>query len=201
MAMLFITFLCLLLEVATLDALPTRPPPNLDGAFAVPLNVSLYSYSSDQLIRGDPDGSVTANGHYRGITIAVLHDLCIIVISIQIYSLADLNARFALQVTHYQTYAEIAFRSIVDHTRFLVFTDQGIRLEAPSNGNHIFRADRSVTFPEERNNGRSFYQLNSDSRCFIAFRPDGTQPPAADLCTNPTEFERLFGIEYRLDIV
>ncbi len=115
--------------------------------------------------------------------------------------MTDINARFTLQVAHRQNlpYAEIAFRSVADHTRFLVLTSQGIRLEVPSDGNHVFRSSRWVTFPEELNHGRSFYQINSTLPCFIAFRIDGSQPPAADLCSNPTEFERLIGIQYYLD--
>ena len=55
----------------------------------------------------------------------------------------DINAHFTLQVIHQQDldYAEIEFRSVVDHTRFLVFTPQGIRLEVPSGGNHVFRSN------------------------------------------------------------
>ena len=116
--------------------------------------------------------------------------------------MADIETLFTTQVTHNQAlqYTEVRFRSVADHTRFLVLTSQGIRLEVPSNGNHIFRSSTWVISPYERDRGRSFYQVNDvSSTCYIAFRADGTQLPIAELCSSPSKPSRLIGINYSVD--
>ncbi len=67
-----IASLCLLLGIGMLEAAPTRAPPDLDGIFGVTLNVSLFSYNSNLLIKGNHDGSVTANGLYSGTHLRVI---------------------------------------------------------------------------------------------------------------------------------
>ena len=61
----FIVF-CLLLSMRLLEAAPTRGLPNVNGLLGAALNVSLYSYSSNLLIKGNHDGSVTATGQNDG---------------------------------------------------------------------------------------------------------------------------------------
>ena len=77
--------------------------------------------------------------------------------------MADIETLFTIQVTRDLAlpYTEVRFRSVADHTHFLVLTSQGIRSEAPSNGNHVFCTSTQAFSPDERDNGRNVYHLIS----------------------------------------
>ena len=225
-----IASLCLLLGIGKLEAVPIIPPPG--GVSTYTLNITLFSYSTNRLIKGNLDGTVTGTGLYTGTYcydwLIVRQDkLCVYysdqeewklgcyifycpsyilrwhpnthwggLNSIPFFPMADTEAFFYTQVTHHQNlpYTEVRFRSVADHTRFLVFTSQGIRLEVPQNDNHIFRSSTQV-IPLQRHLARSFYHIDSNSQpCYIAFNNDGSQWP--DLCSNPPDSLRLIGINY-----
>ena len=71
---LFMAALCLLLSARMLAARPRMTPPPRSaptpstngGVFVVNLDVSLFSYNSNLMIRGNHDGSVTADGRNGG---------------------------------------------------------------------------------------------------------------------------------------
>ena len=114
------------------------------------------------------------------------------------FLMTDPYTLFTLQVDFIQgqSYAEVAIRSIADPSRYLVLTPQGLRLEAPSGNNHIFRSDSYFSFREQLvKRGTSFYQLNSNSqKCFIAFGSDGAQLSLAEFCSPDTR--HVFAMDY-----